>query len=87
MQGRADNTDSCVATTVKPPNHSPSTSHHPITMVSGAYSQFCKMDSDEIYAAAIQDLQEIFSLKVGTYNVLYMSIVIYITYQDISWAQ
>ena len=33
-------------------------------MMSGAYSQFSKMDSDEIYAAAIQDLQEIFSLKV-----------------------
>ena len=33
-------------------------------MMSGAYSQFSKMDSDEIYAAAIQDLQEIFGLKV-----------------------
>ena len=33
-------------------------------MMSGAYSQFSKMDSDEVYAAAIQDLQEIFSLKV-----------------------
>ena len=56
------NTDSHTPTTVKSQTHSSSRGHHPV--ISGAYSQFSKMDSDEVYAAAIQDLQEIFSLKV-----------------------
>ena len=57
-----DRTDPHTPTTVKSPAHSSSRAHHPV--ISGGYSQFSKMDSDEVYAAAIQDLQEIFSLKV-----------------------
>lgn len=53
--------DSHTSATVRPLAHSSSRGRHPV--MSGAYSQFSKIDSDEIYAAAIQDLQEIFSLK------------------------
>ena len=61
-QARVDTTDGDILAKVKPVVRSTSRGHHPV--ISGAYSLFSKMDSDEIYAAAIQDLQEILGLKV-----------------------
>ena len=49
--------------TEKPSARLPSESHN--SAITGPYAQFSKMDSDEIYTAAVKDLQEIFSVKVS----------------------